>query len=452
MHKRLDFGDERGGGSKVNRYHDDARDEATPIARKSFGSVFAPEHNRVAFSQTRRPEFLGEAPRGLSHLGIRVSTTSVAVVVDKKVRSNRGEIPEKVDQRVTGHVRIITRLAELGISPTRDPCRRSGNLIGAGNGARDGAETDYNACSMRIFLTGATGYVGSTVLDALLRASHDVSALVRDPEKAERVSLRGVHPIIGDLSVPASYAQPAEVCDAIIHTAYESSKRGPQVDRQAVDVLLGAAIRHAARGQHVSFVYTSAAWVLGNTSGKAAEDAPLRPTALVDWRPEQEKLVLEAGRGRTLRTAVVRPGIVYGGGRGIIAEMLKSAADGLVRVIGDGLNHWACVYDRDLADLYLRVATSPDGSGVFHATDEADERVMDIVEAVSRQAKAEPDVRHVPIEEARAKIGPYADALALNQIVRGPRARALGWTPSLHSITGSLARLLEEFRSKREAA
>lgn len=305
---------------------------------------------------------------------------------------------------------------------------------------------------MRIFLTGATGYVGSAVLDALVRGSHDVTALVRDPEKAERVSLRGVQPIVGDLSAPASYAQAAETCDAIIHTAYESSKRGPQVDRQAVDVLLGAAIRHAAKGHQVSFVYTSGVWVLGNTPRKATEDAPVRPTPLVKWRPEHEKLVLDAGRGRTLRTAVVRPGIVYGGGRGIIADLLKNAANGLVRVIGHGRNHWACVYHRDLADLYLRIATNPDASGVYHATDEADERVMDIVEAVARQAKSEPDVRHVPIEEARAKMGPYADALALNQIVRGPRARALGWRPTLHSVAGSLARLFEEFRSRREAA
>jgi uncharacterized protein YbjT (DUF2867 family) len=101
---------------------------------------------------------------------------------------------------------------------------------------------------MRIFLTGATGYVGATVLDALLRASHDVTALVRDPEKAERVSLRGVHPVLGDLSVPASYAQAAEGADAIIHTAYESSKRGPQVGRQAVDVLLGAAFATPPEG------------------------------------------------------------------------------------------------------------------------------------------------------------------------------------------------------------
>ena len=93
-----------------------------------------------------------------------------------------------------------------------------------------------------------------------------------------------------------------------------------------------------------------------------------------------------------------------------------------------------------------------DAPGVFHANDEADERVDEIVEAIARHAKMRPDVRHVPIEEARTKMGPYADALALDQIVRSPRARALGWAPTLHSVAGNVARLLEEFRTAREAA
>ena len=65
--------------------------------------------------------------------------------------------------------------------------------------------------------------------------------------------------------------------------------------------------------------------------------------------------------------------------------------------------------------LYLRVATSPDASGVFHANDEADESVGDIVDSIARHARMRPDVRHVPLAEARAKMGPYADALALDQ-------------------------------------
>jgi nucleoside-diphosphate-sugar epimerase len=305
---------------------------------------------------------------------------------------------------------------------------------------------------MRIFLTGATGYIGSAVLDALLRGGHQVTALVRDPEKAERLSQRGVPSIVGELSKPARYAAAAEACDAIVHTAFEYSKQGPQVDRQAIETLLGAAIRRAAKGQPIGFVYTSGLWVLGDTSGAATEEAPLYPPPLVAWRPEHERLVLDAGRGRSLRTMVVRPGIVYGGARGIIGDLLKDAGNGLVRVIGNGRNHWPCVYDRDLADLYLRIVTSPDASGIFHANDEADERVGDIAEAIARQAKTPADVRYVPIEEARTKLGPYADALALNQIVRSPRARALGWAPTLHSVAGNVARLLEEFRTAREAA
>ena len=56
---------------------------------------------------------------------------------------------------------------------------------------------------------------------------------------------------------------------------------------------------------------------------------------------------------------VVRPGVVYGGGEGMIGDIFKSASNGLVRVVGDGNNHWPLVYDRDLADLYARLAAHP---------------------------------------------------------------------------------------------
>jgi nucleoside-diphosphate-sugar epimerase len=303
---------------------------------------------------------------------------------------------------------------------------------------------------MRIFLTGATGYIGSAVLDALLRAGHDVTALVRDPEKAERVSRRGVEPIIGDLSKASSYSPAAVAADAIVHTAYEFSKNGQKVDRLALETLVAAAERRAAAGLPASLVYTSGVWVLGDARTPADESAPVRPVPFVAWRPEHEQLVLSAGRG--VRTVVVRPGIVYGGARGIIGDLLKDALNGLVRVVGEGKNHWPCIYDRDLADLYVRVATLSDASGIFHANDEADESVVDIVDAIARHAKMRPDVRHVPIEEARAKMGLYADALALDQLVRSPRARALGWAPSLHSVAGNVSRLYEEFRTSREAA
>lgn len=303
---------------------------------------------------------------------------------------------------------------------------------------------------MRIFLTGATGYVGSAVTDALLRSGHEVTALVRDPEKAERVTRRGVHAIVGELSRPASYAAAAEAADSIVHTALDSSARKQKVDRVAIDTLVAAAAHRAAAGLPASVVYTSGTWVLGETHD-ATEDTPVNPIPLVAWRPDHEQLVLDAAR-QGVRPVVLRPGIVYGGARGIVGDLLKDAANGLVRVVGTGQNHWACIYDRDLADLYVRVSTLDDADGIFHANDEADESVDDIVGAIAHHAKMTPDVRHMPIDEARKKMGLYADALALDQIVRSPRARALGWAPTLRSVAGSVARLLEEFRTARAAA
>jgi nucleoside-diphosphate-sugar epimerase len=153
-----------------------------------------------------------------------------------------------------------------------------------------------------------------------------------------------------------------------------------------------------------------------------------------------------------VRTVIVRPGIVYGGSRGIVGDLFKDAANGLIRVIGSGDNHWPLVYDRDLGDLYLRLAVNAAASGVYHANDEGDERVNDVVTAIAEHVNIRSSIRHVPIAEARQKMGPYADALTLDQIVRSPRARALGWCPSLHSVAGSAPRLFEEWRRGREAA
>jgi nucleoside-diphosphate-sugar epimerase len=302
---------------------------------------------------------------------------------------------------------------------------------------------------MRIFLTGATGYIGAAVLDTLVRAGHEVTALVRDPQKGARVSGRGAHPIVGNLADPDSFRPALDAQDGYIHTAYDAAG-GPAIERAALDAIIAAARRpRTARSSAPAkrfIIHTSGLWVLGATAAPATEDSPINPLPLVSWRSAHEQLVLAAA-GPNLRTIVVRPGIVYGGGHGIIGELLKSASNGLVRVIGDGNNRWPLIYDRDLADLYARLVADETAEGIYHANDEGDERVNDIVSAISPYLPVRPDVRHVPLEEARNKMGAFADALALDQVVRSVRARALGWNPTLHSVSGNAARLLEEWRA-----
>jgi nucleoside-diphosphate-sugar epimerase len=74
----------------------------------------------------------------------------------------------------------------------------------------------------------------------------------------------------------------------------------------------------------------------------------------------------------------------------MVSDLFKSAANGLVRVVGDGTNRWPLVYDRDLADLYARIAARDDASGIFHANDEADERLIDIVSAIGAYLPVRP--------------------------------------------------------------
>ena len=306
---------------------------------------------------------------------------------------------------------------------------------------------------MRIFLTGATGYIGAAVLDALVRAGHDVTALVRNNEKARKAAKRGAHPVIGNLADLESFRSSAEGQDGYIHAAYDSSAAGgPAIECAALEAMIAAAKRPRTAGAAAPakrfIIYTSGVWILGKAPEPVDEGAPVNPIALSAFRPLHEQLVLDAATDQ-LRTVVVRPGVVYGGGNGMIADIFKAASNGLVRVIGDGNNHWPLIYDRDLGDLYARLAASADASGVFHANDEGDERVNDIVGAIKPYLPVKPDVRYVPIEEARTKMGAFAEALALDQVVRSPRARALGWTPTLHSVAGNAARLLEEWRASR---
>jgi nucleoside-diphosphate-sugar epimerase len=301
---------------------------------------------------------------------------------------------------------------------------------------------------MRVFLTGASGYVGSAVLDAAVRAGHHVTGLVRNSEKAAQVAARGGAPLMGDLHQPASYRQEAEEHDVIIHAGFDSA-RPVETDRLAIETLIAAA-RAGGAGRSSALIYTSGVWVLGHTPKPAAEDARLHPAAIVTFRPAHEQLVLSAA-GDGLRTVVLRPGIVYGGSRGIVGDLFRHAANGVIRIIGTGENRWPTVYDRDLANLYLILARRDDASGIFHANDGSDERVNEIVEAIVAHVKPTPDVRRVPLEEAQARLGPYALALALDQVVRGPRARTLGWVPELKSVASNAARLFGEWRADSAA-
>jgi nucleoside-diphosphate-sugar epimerase len=281
---------------------------------------------------------------------------------------------------------------------------------------------------MRVFLTGATGYIGSAVAERLRTAGHEVSALARNDAAAAKLNATGIHAVRGDFTDPASLTPAARAADGTISLA---TTYDPGIDGPAIDALLDA-----LAGSNKPLIYTSGIWSHGDTGGQVVDEtSPPNPAQLVSWRQGVEDRVLQAA-ARRVRTVVIRPAIVYGRGGGIPAGFVESAQkEGAARYVGGGENRWPFVHVDDLADLYLlALEKAPPGTLLLGVSGPA-YRVRDVAAAASRGAGAGGKTVGWPLEEARAKLGPYADALVLDQQASGKRAEELlGWRPRRPSV------------------
>jgi nucleoside-diphosphate-sugar epimerase len=287
---------------------------------------------------------------------------------------------------------------------------------------------------MKVFLTGATGYIGTAVAERFQAAGHQLTALARSATSRAKLETAGITPVRGDFTDPASLGSAARAADGVISLA---TTYDPAIDGPAIDAILGA-----LSGSNKPLVYTSGIWSHGDTGGKVADEtSPPKPPALVAWRQDVEDRVL-AGAKRGIRSIVIRPAIVYGRGAGIVAGLVDSARkEGAARYIGSGKNRWPQVHVDDLADLYLLAfEKAPPGTLLLGVAGPA-RAVSEIAAAASRGAGAEGRTVATPLDEARKAMGPYADALVLDQQASGKKAQELlGWRPHRPDILEELER------------
>lgn len=286
---------------------------------------------------------------------------------------------------------------------------------------------------MRIFITGATGYLGSAITRDLSRAHH-VTALVRSAEKRALVERMGATPLEGDLRRPEGWIPNVGSHDAVVHLAMESSSDRGDIDEKLTRAMI-AALRET--GGERLFVYTSVLFVLGDVSGtEANESTPPNPPSNLQWRANLEREVLQSAGG-SLRSAVIRPGMVYGGGNGgAVSELFRGAIEeGAATYVGDGDNRWPLVHRDDVAALY-RLVIEKRATGIYHAVDEEPLPVREVAELVS-QASGRNPTASIPVQEARAFLGPFADALVLDQPVGAAHAKEIGWQAARRDFRSS---------------
>ncbi|WP_431247416.1 NAD-dependent epimerase/dehydratase family protein [Leifsonia xyli] len=274
---------------------------------------------------------------------------------------------------------------------------------------------------MNILLTGATGFIGSSVLPRLLDEGHTVTALVRDADKASIVEAAGATALIGDAADAALVEQAARASDGVIHLA----------SGQDVDAVLVPAVLAGLAGSGKPFVHTGGVWTYGSNDD-ITEESPVAPPALTAWRGTAERLV-RAAEG--VRGSIVVPSIVYGHGKGlpnvIVDAPRGSDAAPALRLIGDGSQHWATVHVDDLAALYVLALERGEAGATYIGASGHNPTVRELAEAAAQAADV-PSVAAESVEESRSRLGEgLADALLLDQQARGSKARIdLGWEPN----------------------
>jgi nucleoside-diphosphate-sugar epimerase len=279
---------------------------------------------------------------------------------------------------------------------------------------------------MKVFITGATGYIGFNVATAYRRAGHEVWGLTRSEEKARILARHEIRPVVGGMQAPDTWRGAASDCTVLIHAAADYQADVFAIDRQTVGFLLSLA-KHGP--QPKTIIYTSGVWVYGDTHGILVDETtPLNPPEMVSQRPAIEKLVLHADDAHGI---VIRPGCVYGYQGGLTGMWFTGAVQekNLVSV-GDGANRWTMVHADDLADAYLRAGESGLYGEVFNITDRSRWSVADMLQAVARVTGYTGKIQFVPVAAAAGSMGDFAECLALDQHVDARKAvRLLGWQP-----------------------
>lgn len=277
---------------------------------------------------------------------------------------------------------------------------------------------------MKVFVTGATGYIGRAVAEALRRRGHRVAGLTRSAAKAPGLEAREIEAVVGNMRDYRTWRRAAKDADVLVHCAVEYGPQYEALDRATVDAFVDLGGR---------ILYTSGVWQYG-PCGKR----PVRETAAYDgapllpWRSEHEQLVLKA------KGIVIRPGCVYGGSGGLTGMWFKMTAPAIV---GDGSNRWAMVHLDDLGGLYALAAESAVKGELFNATDGSHETVREMAAAASRAAGGRGGVKALTLAQAQKVYGGLAHGLALDQLVDSSKAgKILGWKPRFQGFSAGADR------------
>jgi nucleoside-diphosphate-sugar epimerase len=279
---------------------------------------------------------------------------------------------------------------------------------------------------MRVFVTGATGFIGSAVVRELIDAGHEVLGLARSDAGAEALSATGAEVHRGDLEDLESLRSGAAASDAIIHTAFRHDwtrfAESCEFDKRAIEAI-GAVLQGSSR----AFIVTSG---IGVAQGRAAteEDPPLPSSPSL---PRASEATAVALMERGVRASVMRlPQVHDTMKQGLVTALIAIAREkGVSAYIGHGQNRWPAAHVLDTARLYRLALEKGSAKARYHAVAEEGVRLKDIAMAIGRGLNI--PVTSISKEQAQAHFGFFGFFAGRDSPASSKRTQEqLGWNPT----------------------
>jgi nucleoside-diphosphate-sugar epimerase len=289
---------------------------------------------------------------------------------------------------------------------------------------------------VKVFCTGASGYIGGSVAARLIAAGHQVAGLVRSAQSGDRVRVRGIEPVLGTLDDPDVLAAAARASDLVLNAANADH-------RNSAIVMLDA-----LAGTGKTFIHTSGSSIVGTRAGGERVDAifdeatPFTPSPARAARVALNQHILSSTT-LGVRSIVVCPSLIYGLGRGAKPHSMQvpwlialARKHGVAKHIGSGSNVWSNVHIDDLVQLYM-LAVEKAPAGTFYFAENGENSMRELCQAISRMLGLGGAAESMTVEQAAAEWGDGAanDTMGSNSRVRAVRARKeLGWMPAAPSL------------------
>jgi nucleoside-diphosphate-sugar epimerase len=302
----------------------------------------------------------------------------------------------------------------------------------------------------KVFVTGASGYIGGSVAALLAKNGFEVSGLTRSQENAAAMETHGIKPVIGELTDSSLLMEYAVAADIVVDAADSDNA-------DAVKTFI-----RALAGSDKTFIHTSGSSIVsdranGEPSDRVFEEhTEYAPDPDKQARVDIDNMVIAAAT-EGIRSVVICPCMIYGEGLGPKAEsqqipMLIDQAikNGIARCIGRGENTWSTIHIDDLAHLYLKVIQTAPKGGLFLFAESGEVKFKDLTEKIRESLNIKPAIEGWPVEKAIAEWGQGAAIFALgsNSRIRSEAAKKMGWKPNRESVLEDVPRCCSHFLSR----